>query len=65
MLDIYDCTPRCVVTNRVKHPLMDYCKSILKGLLSEADGTPRLHMKLQQLLNLCNIKAFPLAADSI
>lgn len=42
-----------------------WTKYILKGLLSEANGTPGLHIQLQQLLNLCYIKDFPLAADSI
>ena len=40
-------------------------KKKIERLLSEADGTLGLHIKLQQLLNLCYIKAFPLAVDSI
>lgn len=43
----------------------DRLRKCEKRLLSEADGTLGLHVKLQQFLNLCYIKAFPLAADSI
>lgn len=53
-----------VATSRVKQPLMGQEKKN-ERLLSKADGTLGLHIKLQQLLNLCYIKAFPLAVDSI